>query len=48
MDLARRALDGFFTAIFVYLLFSLSSGFAEVVTSTASAGSSLGKTLQGR
>ncbi len=48
MDLARRALDGFFLAIMAYLFFSLSGGFAEVVTSGASAGATVGKVLQGR
>lgn len=48
MDLARRVTDGVFTAIGIYLLFTLSSGFAEIVTSGASAVGNLAYTLQGR
>lgn len=48
MDLARRVTDGIFTAIGIYLVFSLSGGFAEVITSGASAVSNVAYTLQGR
>lgn len=48
MDLARRITDGIFTAILVYLVFSLSDGFAEVISSGTSGVANLARTLQGR
>lgn len=48
MDLARRTVDGIFTAIMVYLVFSLSDGFAKVIGSSASGVSQVAYTLQGR
>lgn len=48
MDLARRFIDGFFTAILVYLALSQSKGFAEIIGSTASGGAKLAYTLQGQ